>query len=108
MAINLQCKLELQLDRKIFCGQVAILRLAQSGREDSRVAALRDGRREIVRRHAVLFDVGGPIDMEFAWEIAVDGAIAAACGMEGVRVDQAMVEEASDRAVAAFAADTYG
>lgn len=61
-----------------------------------------------MRRRAVLFDVGGPIDMEFAWEIAVDGAIAAACGMEGVRVDQAMVEEASDRAVAAFAADTYG
>lgn len=57
---------------------------------------------------AVLFDVGGPIDMEFAWEIAVDGAIAAACGMEGIRVDQTMIEEASDRAVAAFAADAYG
>jgi beta-phosphoglucomutase-like phosphatase (HAD superfamily) len=59
-------------------------------------------------RHAVLFDIGGPIDLEFAWEMAVDGAIAAACGMEGVRVDQAMVEEASDQAVAVFAADTYG
>jgi phosphoglycolate phosphatase-like HAD superfamily hydrolase len=59
-------------------------------------------------RRAVLFDIGGAIDLEFAWEMAVDGAIAAACGMEGVRVDQAMVEEASDRAVAAFAADTYG
>jgi phosphoglycolate phosphatase-like HAD superfamily hydrolase len=59
-------------------------------------------------RAAVLFDVGGPIDMEFAWEMAVDGAIAAACGMEGVRVDQAMVEDASDAAVAAFAPDTYG
>jgi len=57
---------------------------------------------------AVLFDVGGPIDMEFAWEIAVDGAIAASCGMEGIRVDQAMVEDASDKAVAAFATDTYG
>ena len=54
-------------------------------------------------RRAVLFDIGGPVDMEFAWEIAVDGAIAASCGMEGVRVDQAMVEEASDKAVAAFA-----
>ncbi len=62
----------------------------------------------IVARRAVLFDVGGPIDLEFAWEMAVDGAIAAACGMEGVRVDQAAVEEASDTAVAAFAADTYG
>ena len=59
-------------------------------------------------RRAVLFDIGGPVDMEFAWEIAVDGAIAASCGMEGVRVDQAMVEEASDKAVAAFAEDTYG
>jgi beta-phosphoglucomutase-like phosphatase (HAD superfamily) len=57
---------------------------------------------------AVLFDVGGAIDLEFAWEMAVDGAIAAACGMEGVRVDQTMVEAASDQAVAAFAADTYG
>jgi beta-phosphoglucomutase-like phosphatase (HAD superfamily) len=61
-----------------------------------------------VRYRAVLFDVGGAIDLEFAWEMAVDGAIAAACGMEGVRVDQAMVEAASDAAVAAFAADTCG
>jgi len=50
----------------------------------------------------------GAIDLEFAWEMAVDGAIAAACGMEGVRVDQAMVEAASDQAVAAFAGDAYG
>lgn len=56
---------------------------------------------------AVLFDVGGPIDMEFAWEIAVDGAIASACGLEGIRVDQAMIEEASEAAVAAFAPDAY-
>lgn len=56
---------------------------------------------------AVLFDIGGAVDLEFAWEMAVDGAIAAACGMEGIRVDPAMVEEASDRAVAAFAPDTY-
>lgn len=61
-----------------------------------------------MRYRAVLFDIGGPIDLEFAWEMAVDGAIAAACGMEGVRVDQAMVEAASEQAVAAFAADTYG
>jgi putative hydrolase of the HAD superfamily len=61
-----------------------------------------------MRYRAVLFDVGGPLDMEFAWEIAVDGAIAAACGLEGIRVDQAMIEEASESAVAAFAADAYG
>jgi putative hydrolase of the HAD superfamily len=56
---------------------------------------------------AVLFDIGGAVDLEFAWEMAVDGAIAAACGMEGIRVDPQMVEEASDRAVEAFAPDTY-
>jgi putative hydrolase of the HAD superfamily len=60
-----------------------------------------------MRYRAVLFDVGGPIDMEFAWEIAVDGAIASACGLEGIRVDQAMIEEASEAAVAAFAPDAY-
>lgn len=56
---------------------------------------------------AVLFDIGGPIDMEFGWEIAVDGAIASACGLEGIRIDQAALEEASERAVAAFAPDAY-
>ena len=56
---------------------------------------------------AVLFDVGGAIDLEFAWEMAVDGAIAAACGMEGVRVDQAMVEAASEQAVSDFAMDIH-
>ena len=56
---------------------------------------------------AALFDIGGPIDLEFAWEAAMDSAIAAACGLEGIRVDQAMVEEASEVAVAAFAPDAY-
>ncbi len=60
-----------------------------------------------MKHRAILFDIGGPIDMEFAWEIAVDGAIASACGMEGIRVDQTMVEEASERAVEAFAPDAY-
>ncbi len=60
-----------------------------------------------VARRVILFDVGGPLDMEFAWEIAVDSAIAAACGLEGIRLDQAAIEAASDRAVEAFAADTY-
>ena len=55
------------------------------------------------RYRAVLFDIGGAVDLEFAREMALDGAIASACGLEGVRVDQAMVEDASDRAVAAFA-----
>jgi HAD superfamily hydrolase (TIGR01549 family) len=60
-----------------------------------------------MRHRAILFDVGGPLDMEFAWEIAVDGAIASACGLEGIRVDQAMIDEASEAAVAAFAPDAY-
>ena len=63
----------------------------------------------VIRRgstyRAVIFDIGGAVDLEFAWEMAVDGAIAAACGMEGIRVDSAMVEEASEQAVAAFASD---
>ncbi len=54
---------------------------------------------------AVIFDIGGAVDLEFAWEMALDGAIASACGMEGIRVDPAMVEEASEQAVAAFAPD---
>lgn len=54
---------------------------------------------------AILFDTGGALDLEFAWEMALDGAIASACGLEGIRVDQAMVEEASEQAVAAFAPD---
>ncbi len=45
--------------------------------------------------------------MEFAWEIAIDSAIASACGLEGIRVDQASMEEASERAVEAFAPDAY-
>jgi putative hydrolase of the HAD superfamily len=60
-----------------------------------------------MRYRAVLFDVGGPLDLEFAWEIAVDGAIASACGLEGIRVDQAIIEGASEAAVAAFAPDAY-
>jgi putative hydrolase of the HAD superfamily len=59
------------------------------------------------RIRAILFDVGGPLDMEFAWEMAVDGAIASACGLEGLRVDQEAIEEASERAVEAFAPDAY-
>ncbi len=61
-----------------------------------------------MQRRAVLFDVGGPLDMELAWEMAVDGAIAAACGLQGIRVEPHMVEEASDAAVVAVAPDVYG
>ena len=58
-----------------------------------------------MRHRAVLFDIGGAVDLEFAREMALDGAIASACGLEGVRLDQTMVEEASEQAVAAFAPD---
>jgi len=54
------------------------------------------------KRHAILFDIGGALDLEFAWEMAVDGAIASACG------NPAMIEEASEQAVAAFAPDVPG
>ena len=56
---------------------------------------------------AILFDVGGPIDLEFAHEISLDGAIASACGLEGIRVDPQALDEASERAVEAFAPDAY-
>ncbi len=56
---------------------------------------------------AILFDVGGPLDMEFAWEIAVDSAIAAACALEGIRVDEEALNVASRRAVEVFAPDAY-
>jgi putative hydrolase of the HAD superfamily len=56
---------------------------------------------------AILFDVGGPLDMEFAWEIAVDAAIAAACALEGIRVDEEALSAASRRAVEVFAPDAY-
>ena len=58
-------------------------------------------------RSVVLFDVGGPLDMEFAWEMAMDSAIASACGLEGIRLDEAALEDASERAVEAFAPDAY-
>jgi len=38
---------------------------------------------------------------------ARDGAIAAACGMDGIRLDQATIDEASERAVEAFAPDAH-
>lgn len=60
-----------------------------------------------MKRRTVLFDIGGPIDMEFGYEIAVEGAIAASCGMEGIRVDQAMIDDASERAVEAFAPNAH-
>ncbi|MGE0422513.1 MAG: HAD family hydrolase [Reyranellaceae bacterium] len=56
---------------------------------------------------AILFDVGGPLDMEFAWEIAVDSAIVAACAIEGIRIDEEMLAAASRRAVEVFAPDAY-
>jgi HAD superfamily hydrolase (TIGR01662 family) len=56
---------------------------------------------------AILFDIGGPLDMEFAWEIAVDSAIAAACALEGIRVDEEALAAASRRAVDVFASDAY-
>jgi HAD superfamily hydrolase (TIGR01549 family) len=62
----------------------------------------------MTRAHdAILFDIGGPLDMEFAWEIAVDSAIAAACALEGIRVDEELLAAASRRAVEVFAPDAY-
>lgn len=56
---------------------------------------------------AVLFDVGGPLDMEIAWEMTVDSAIALACSAEAIVVDEQQLAAVSADAVASFAPDAY-
>src|SRR5689334_5272783 len=56
---------------------------------------------------AVLFDIGGPLDLDFAWELAIDSAIAAAWTIERIPVDEQGLAAASARAVSAFAPDAY-
>ena len=53
-------------------------------------------------RQAVLFDVGGPIDLEIAYERMIDAALRAASG-----ADEAALRAASARAVARFAPNAY-
>lgn len=56
---------------------------------------------------AVLFDVGGPLDLEIAHEARVDRRMVEVLGGLGVAVDAAALQAASDWAVEVFAPDAY-
>lgn len=60
-----------------------------------------------MRRQAILFDVGGPIDTEIAFERAIDADLRAALAAEGVAVDDAAYAAAGRAAVASFAPNAY-
>jgi HAD superfamily hydrolase (TIGR01549 family) len=55
----------------------------------------------------VLFDIGGPIDMETARESLIDAHIRAAVEQQGLVVTDEQYTVANDRAVASFARDAY-
>jgi HAD superfamily hydrolase (TIGR01662 family) len=56
---------------------------------------------------AVIFDVGGPLDMETAFEAAIDADIRAALATEGYVIDDATYREAERWAVEHFAPSLY-
>jgi len=58
-------------------------------------------------RDTVLFDVGGPIDPEIAHERLIESVIQKALIAEGLPATEAMLAEASRRAVESFAPNAY-
>lgn len=60
-----------------------------------------------VRIRAVLFDIGGPLDLETAFEAAVDADIKAGLLREGISVDDATWAAAHHHAVDTFAPSLY-
>ncbi|BBK29593.1 hypothetical protein STHU_02270 [Allostella humosa] len=58
-------------------------------------------------RRAVLFDVGGPLDQETAFEQRIDGVILAALAAEGCRLDPGAYDRLCGAAVASFAPNLY-
>jgi putative hydrolase of the HAD superfamily len=56
---------------------------------------------------AVIFDVGGPLDTEVAFEAAVDAGIRAGLAAEGYVIDDATYAEAERWAVDSFASSLY-
>jgi putative hydrolase of the HAD superfamily len=56
---------------------------------------------------AVLFDVGGPLDLETQFEAAIDADIRSGLEREGVAIDDAAYEEAHRWAVDVFAPSIY-
>ena len=56
---------------------------------------------------AVIFDVGGPLDMETAFEAAIDTGIRNALAAEGYVIDDDAYHEAERWAVESFAPNLY-
>lgn len=56
---------------------------------------------------AVIFDVGGPLDMETAFEAAIDAGIRGALAAEGYVIDDDAYREAERWAVESFAPNLY-
>jgi len=59
------------------------------------------------RKSAVLFDVGGPLDTEVRLASALSEAICDAFRLKGVDIDQALYENAVQKAVATFAPEDF-
>jgi putative hydrolase of the HAD superfamily len=56
---------------------------------------------------AVIFDIGGPLDLEEAFEAAIDADVRAALAREGFQFSEASWQEANRRAVDTFAPSLY-
>jgi putative hydrolase of the HAD superfamily len=56
---------------------------------------------------AVLFDIGGPLDLEEAFEAAIDTDIRAGLAREGLQVSEAAWQDANRRAVETYAPSVY-
>jgi HAD superfamily hydrolase (TIGR01549 family) len=56
---------------------------------------------------AVLFDVGGPLDLEVAHEAAIDADLRAGLAREGIVISEAAWRDANEFAVASFAPSVY-
>jgi HAD superfamily hydrolase (TIGR01549 family) len=56
---------------------------------------------------AVLFDIGGPVDLETAFEAAIDVDIRTGLACEGIVVDDDAWRQANDLAVSSFAPSLY-
>jgi putative hydrolase of the HAD superfamily len=56
---------------------------------------------------AVLFDVGGPLDLETAFEAAIDADMRVGLALEGFEVDEAAWQAAHQHVIDAFAPNLY-
>jgi HAD superfamily hydrolase (TIGR01549 family) len=61
----------------------------------------------LVKRSAVLFDIGGPIDLETEAERQIDADLRSALAAEGIAVGDAAYAAAERRAIESFAPNAY-